>query len=158
MPARDDDRMFSIRFLQNAMRVFFSNLMPETDDCIVWPGNAEHGCPIIRTTIGTASRNLGIMVRPALAPWADRDDGSVVLMRCATAMCINPKHMLRANNGRPRNIGQPRNAVTGKLEPKVPAPEAEEVIKRLGAGMSQSAVAAEFGLSQSTISRIARRK
>jgi len=128
------------------------------DTCIVWAGHYADNIHSHPTTQGEGGR---LTVRALLCPG---DPRLPVVMTCATLGCINPKHMRRVPSARPKDIGQVKQMTSAGRPSSLPAdyapktrPEDHAEIRSLvRSGQAQREVAAKFGVSQSTISRIMR--
>lgn len=161
MPAHDPDApipseaaIYAITHLAMALAAAAGNA------CVRWPGSytdREKSMPYILARVD--GKNIRRSVRPLLCAGPGQ-----VVMTCATPGCINPNHMRRVPNARPKDIGQSKALTSAGKPSRLPADYAPktkpedhpEIVRLVRAGLPQRDVAAKFGVSQSTISRIVR--
>ncbi len=120
--------------------------------CWEWTGFLDGGgYGAIRDDSGHKQRSH----RAAASVWRDFDlDSNLkVLHRCDNPPCINPQHLF---------FGTQRDNIEdmckkGRQRRKLEPAQLEEIERRLRAGEFQSAVAADFKVTQTLVSRIMRR-
>lgn len=90
-------------------------------------------------------------------------EGEQSLHTCDNPRCVNPEHLFVGNvveNMRDRSVkgrgNHPRGAANKKT--KLTDEQAREIRRKYAGGKSQDSLAAEYGISQSTISSLVRRE
>ncbi len=128
--------------------------------CIEWKGPFTGGIPIyyLRRRHSDSKRLKGT-VRRYILGIASR--AQVVVVTCGNPLCIKESHLKAIPTGRP-NIIQPRvkcdNSTRRSIFGSVLTDEArQQATRMLASGQLQKDVAAQLGVSQSTISRLQRR-
>lgn len=86
-------------------------------------------------------------------------EGAYVLHRCDTPACVNPEHLFvgtQADNVRDRDRKGRGRWPTGEGSPtaRLTAVQVAEIRDRVANGATQTAVAAEYGVSQAHVSTI----
>lgn len=144
-------RMLPIVLSERDVERFWSKVR-RADGCWPWTGKVTVRAPLPRG-------HMSIGGRPYLASrvaWVVANgpipDGLFVLHRCDNAVCCNPEHLFlgtRADNSLDMvakgRQGRPR---------RLPDDVMRVMLARVAAGERSTAVAAEFGIRQSTLSNI----
>lgn len=133
--------------------------------CLIWKGFSQDGAyPVFRTKAGPVSmrnrvakdyakdalaRKNPALARRFLAP------RSQFHMTCGNPNCLNPEHIRLWKKMSPEVKRQPRDTAKNVFRSTLSDEEKRSVKQLLEFGKSQKAVAELFGVSQSTISRIA---
>lgn len=130
------------------------------DEC--WPWKAafnEHGYGVMRPD--TTRRNgPTVKAHRVSAQLAGMQiDGMKVLHSCDNPPCVNPAHLrpgtMKENSA--DMVGRGRNQRgSEKVEAKLTEADVQEIRRRVRAGEMQRLIAADFGVSQGTISDIKR--
>ncbi len=157
MPAPMPSRPVPMHTVRLFVRHLIATLAPDMGDgCIVWAGPYADKLRTHPTIKG--ADNTQLSVRALLC---HGDPKLPVVMSCSTPGCINPRHMRRVSTARPAEIGQvklPRHGDHGPHDyaRKTTSEMRAKILEALSGGQSQLEVGRAFGVSQSTISRIAR--
>lgn len=142
----------------------------EADECWPWTGATDQGYGVIfirhelvygkKKMIRAKAHRIAYELR-----YGAVDPDSVVMHRCDNRPCCNPGHLRLgtvADNNRDRSYKgrgrENRQWGSENANAKLTEGAVRAIVAALEAGMSQSAVAAQFGIKQPQVSRIARRE
>ena len=123
-------------------------------DCWLWTGSRNkfgHGHFNNQPIGNTAHRTAWFLTNGAIP------DGMFVCHRCDNPPCVNPKHLfLGTNEDNMRDAAQKNRTAHGSRAHGSKLSEADipVILEMLGKGISQSAIAVRFRVSQGQISRI----
>jgi hypothetical protein len=142
----------------------FTSIAPvgAPDACWEWPGTIDsHGYGVLTVTIGYRHRKSVKAHRVACSLNGVSPDRMLVCHRCDNRKCVNPAHLF---------LGTPRDntddaikkgrVLSGGRHPRALLRESDvrRIRQLVEEGRSCTALAAEFGVCQQQISRIARRE
>jgi len=134
---------------------------PELGPCWIWTAaTSEHGYGVMRPE-GQRSGPTSKAHRVSVALDGRDPEGVCVLHRCDNPPCVNPAHLMlgtKADNtqdmlAKLRGLAGERNG-----HAKLTGEQASEIRRRRLAGEAQKVLAAEFGVSGATVTRIANRE
>jgi hypothetical protein len=131
-------------------RAFFEEQITRvTDECIDWPdGAAKHVYGYGILTLNGATREVHVWA--CQLAHGERPVGMEVRHLCGRPSCFNPRH-LRWGTKRENALDR---IAHGTMSHKITAEQAAHI--RQSVGRTQSDLAAEYGISQSMVSRIKR--
>jgi hypothetical protein len=138
---------------------FWSRVVPSRDGCWIWTGakNTQGYGHLLFEGRWALAHRVAYGERVAAIP-----AGSCICHHCDVPACCNPAHLFlgtRADNNRDR-AEKGRNGVhRGMSNPNrtVTADQVAEMRRRYqGGGITQAALAAEYGIRQPQVSRIVR--
>jgi hypothetical protein len=130
------------------------------DECWPWTGASDgRGYGYLAGTRGqqaTKAHRLSYELNRGPIP-----DGLCVCHRCDNPSCVNPSHLFlgtrRGNNAdKVRKGRQPHNRGETNPNARLTGEDAARIKEMYGGGMTQQAIADQFGISQMSVSRIVR--
>jgi hypothetical protein len=128
--------------------------IPEPNSgCLLWEGNLVQQKTGKRQLYGAIRLNRK-MVHTHRVAWQAAHGpipaGQQVLHRCDVGLCCNPDHLFLGDND--SNIAD--KVAKDRARKSLTIEKAREIHRMRASGLTQSAIAASFGVRQSTVSRI----
>jgi hypothetical protein len=124
--------------------------------CVLWTGGRTgNGYGAVRRN----GRQIGAHVAAAIDAGMRPAPGQCVCHMCDNPLCVNPEHLFLGTPAANRHdCALKRRTAAGERNgrAKLTAAKAEEIRRRLRAGETQRALAAVFGVSDTTIRLIGR--
>lgn len=152
-----------MRGKREPIEIRFWRFVDKTDGCWLWTGGGQPNKGYGYFGIASGRSVLAHRMSYRLA-YGDIPDGMWVLHRCDVRRCVNPAHLFlgdradnmrdAANKGRCNFQQDPSIVRRGEAHYKARLTQSsvDEIRRRYCAGEKQRKLAAEFGVSQATIS------
>ncbi|MGW2594822.1 helix-turn-helix domain-containing protein [Streptomyces sp. NPDC001515] len=132
------------------------------DECWLWTGALnEHGYGVMRPNTQRRNGPTVKAHRASLQLAGVEIEGLYVLHACDNPPCVNPNHLSAgtAADNAADMVGKGRQARgTGRRTSKLTEAQIPEIRARAAAGEMQKVLAAEYGVSHPTISRVVSRQ
>jgi len=118
----------------------------EPDECWEWQAATSHGYGNISTDEEKGARAH----RVAMKLEGHDIKGQYVLHHCDNKLCVNPRHLYLGDQQDNMDDAVERNKIGSNLTEA----DARKIRQKYSEGLTQKAIAEEYGVTQPTISRI----